>query len=141
MNADDYTIDTDKSRLDLPFVHHWLSESSYWAKGRSYERVVRSVENSLCFGVYDPAGRQVGFARVVTDRVSFGWLCDLFIAEDQRGRGLAKRLVETVLAHPDLRELKRLLLATRDAHELYRRCGGFVGLKEPQLWMERSASS
>ena len=95
---------------------------SYWAQGRSFEAVQKSVEHSLCFGVY--AGRQqVGFARVVTDYATFAWLCDVFILESHRGKGLGKRLIECVVAHPELQSV-RFMLATRDAHELYRRYGG-----------------
>ena len=98
---DDYRISTDKARLDVAFVHEYLSERAYWAIGRPLEVTQRAIENSLCFGLY--AGEaQVGFARVVTDYATFGWLCDVFILETQRGQGLAKWLVETVMAHPAL---------------------------------------
>ena len=118
----DYTISTDKARLALPLIHDFLSRVSYWAQGRSFEAVQKSVEHSLCFGVY--AGRQqVGFARVVTDYATFAWLCDVFILESHRGKGLGKRLIECVVAHPELQSV-RFMLATRDAHELYRRYGG-----------------
>lgn len=133
---DPLTISTDKARLDVELIHAFLSQHAYWALGRPREVVQRSIENSLCFGVYDQE-QQVGFARVVTDYATFAWLCDVFILETHRGRGLGKRLVENIVAHPALRGLRRLLLATRDAHELYRRHGGFEALQAPDRWMER----
>ncbi len=136
-SAAEYEISTDKSRLDVALVHGWLTESSYWAKGRTLDTVVRSIENSLCFGAYAPGGAQVGFARVVTDYATFAWLCDVFVLDAHRGRGVGKLLVEEVVAHPRLQGLRRLLLATRDAHELYRCHGGFAPLRVPESWMER----
>jgi len=133
---DGYTISTDKARLDVDLIHAFLSERAYWALGRSRALVETSIANSLCFGVY-AGDQQVGFARVVTDCATFAWLCDVFILEAQRGRGLAKWLVEVIVAHPDLQGLRRMLLATRDAHELYRRFGGFTPLRAPERWMER----
>lgn len=134
--TDEISISTDKSRLDVDFVHAYLSGESYWAKGRSHAVTVKAIANSLCFGVY--AGeRQVGFARVVTDFATFGWLADVFIDETYRGRSLGKRLIEAVVNHEDLVNIKRLLLATRDAHELYRRYGGFEPLSAPERWMSR----
>ena len=133
---DGYTISTDKTRLDTGLIHNFLSEDSYWAQDRPYDVVERSIDHSLCFGVY--AGtEQVGFARVVTDYVTFAWLCDVFIVESHRGRGLGKRLVETVVAHPDLDGIRLFSLATRDAHELYRRYAGFEPLEVPEKWMVR----
>ena len=136
---DGYTISTDKTRLDTGLIHDFLSEDSYWAQDRPYDVVERSIDHSLCFGVY--AGtEQVGFARVVTDYVTFAWLCDVFIVESHRGRGLGKRLVETVVAHPDLDGIRLFSLATRDAHELYRRYAGFEPLEVPEKWMVRHPS-
>lgn len=132
-----YLISTDRARLQLGMVHDYLCNRSYWARGRALETVHRSVANSLCFGVYQQDGRQVGFARVVTDFATFAWLCDLFVLEEHQGRGLGKALVRAVVEHPRLQGLKRLLLATRDAHELYRRYGGFTTLAAPERWMER----
>jgi GNAT superfamily N-acetyltransferase len=114
-------IRTEPERLDVDAIHAFLTRS-YWAKGVSRERVARSLEGSLCFGAFD-GERQIGFARVVTDRVTFGYLCDVYVLEEHRGRGLGKRLVEAVRAHPDLRGLRRLLLKTRDAHGLYEQFG------------------
>ena len=137
---DGYTISTDKTRLDTGLIHEFLSEDSYWAQDRPYDVVERSIDHSLCFGIY--AGtEQVGFARVVTDYVTFAWLCDVFIVESHRGRGLGKRLVETVVAHPDLDGIRLFSLATRDAHELYRRYAGFEPLEVPEKWMVRRSAT
>ena len=115
------SLSNDPARLDVDAIHAFLTRS-YWARGVSRERVARSLERSLCFGLFD-GERQIGFARVITDRVTFGYLCDVYVLEAQRGRGLGKRLVEAVRAHPDLRDLRRLLLKTRDAHGLYEQFG------------------
>ena len=131
----EFSISNDASRLDLDAIHDYLSHRSYWAAGRGPEVVRRSVENSLAFGLYHGA-RQVGFARVITDHATFAWLCDVFVAEAARGGGLGTWLVECVLEHPDLRGLKRILLATRDAHGLYAKLG-FRPLAAPDRWMER----
>ena len=133
---DGYTISTDKTRLDIGLIHDFLSEDSYWAQDRPYDVAERSIDHSLCFGVY--AGtEQVGFARVVTDYATFAWLCDVFVVEPHRGQGLGKWLVETVVAHPDLDGIRLFILATRDAHELYRRHAGFEPLEVPEKWMVR----
>lgn len=131
-----YAIDTDPHRLQVEVIHDYLANRSYWAKGRTRETVEKSIAHSLCFGVYD-GEKQVGFARVVTDRATFGWLCDVFILESHRGRGLGKWLVETIFQHPVIRDLRRMLLATRDAHELYRAYAGFRPLENPDRMMER----
>lgn len=132
----DYVISTDRDRLDLPFIHNFLSNTAYWAQGRSLDLVRRSLDNSLNFGLFH--GReQIGFARVVTDYATFAWLADVFIIEDYRGRGLGKWLVEVITTHPRLQGFRRWVLATKDAHELYRRFG-FTELKLPERWMERS---
>ncbi len=120
---DGYTISDDPSRLDFDAIHGFLSRESYWARGRGRERVERSVANSLPFGLYRADGRQVGFARAVTDRATFAWLADVFVVPEERGKGLSKWLVECALAHPELQNLRRWLLATRDAQGLYRRYG------------------
>jgi N-acetylglutamate synthase-like GNAT family acetyltransferase len=118
----EYLISTDRKPLDLDVVHRFLSEEAYWSRGVSRELVERSIENSLCFGLYGPGG-QIGFARVVTDRAVFAWLADVFVLPPHRGEGLGKWLVETVLAHPDLDGLRRFMLGTADAHSLYERYG------------------
>jgi GNAT superfamily N-acetyltransferase len=131
----EFTISTDVERLNTSLIHDYLSRSSYWAQGRSLEIVERSIANSLNFGLYNNAD-QVGFARVVTDRATFAWLADVFILPDFRGRGLSKWLIEVIVSHPDLQSLRRWSLATRDAHELYRRFG-FTELSDSTRWMER----
>ncbi len=134
---ENFSISTAKSRLDVDLIHKYLSQTSYWAQGRPLDVVVRSIEHSLCFGVYD-GDRQVGFARVVTDYATFAWLCDVFILESHRGRGLGKWMIECIVACPDLQGLRSFLLATRDAHDLYRGYGGFENLEKPDKWMART---
>jgi len=131
-----YIVSTDRIKLDLPLIFDFLANRSYWGKGRSFQTVERSVQNSLCFGLYEN-GRQIGFARVVTDQVTFAWLCDVFILESHRSRGLGKWLVECVVEHPALKTIRRIMLATKDAHELYRKYGGFSDLEEAECWMQR----
>jgi GNAT superfamily N-acetyltransferase len=135
-HRDGYTISTDKMRLDLELIHTYLSRQSYWAQGRLFETVQTSIARSLCFGLYE-GSRQVGFARVVTDHATFGWLCDVFVVESHRGRGLGKWLVERVVTHPDISDLRHFVLATRDAHGLYHRYGEFDQLDMPEKWMIR----
>jgi GNAT superfamily N-acetyltransferase len=130
----EYVISTDRNRLDVEAIHDYLSRRSYWAQGRTLAAVRTSVEHSLCFGLYD-GPRQAGFARVVTDYATFGWLCDVFVLEDYRSRGLGKWLIECVVAHPDLQGLRMFILATSDAHELYRRYGQFEAMPNPEKWM------
>jgi len=130
-----YVISTDPGRLDLDVIHGYLSGESYWAKRRPRDVMQRAIEHSLCFGVY--AGEeQVGFARVVTDYATFAWLCDVFILEAHRGQGLGKWLIESVVAHPQLQGLL-FMLATRDAHGLYQRYGGFEPMRSLERWMLR----
>jgi GNAT superfamily N-acetyltransferase len=131
-----YTISTDKSKLDVGMIHHFLYTTAYWAVGRPMSVVRKTIENSLCFGVYDD-NTQVGFARLVTDYATFGWMCDVFILPSHRGRGLGKWLVECVVAHPDVKGLRRILLSSRDAHDLYEKYGGFHSLHYPVNWMEK----
>lgn len=133
----EYSISTDPARLDIETIHAFLSHESYWAAGRSIEIVRRSIENSLPFGLYK-GERQIGFARAVTDYSTFAWLADVFVLTEFRGQGLAKWLIEVVISHPELQNMRRWLLATRDAHELYRKFG-FEELDNPLRWMEKSA--
>jgi GNAT superfamily N-acetyltransferase len=140
MPALDYEISTDKTRLDLARIHRFLSTEAYWSPGVPREVVGRSIENSICFGVYSADGEQVGFARVVTDRATFAWLADVYIESEHRGDGLGKRLVATVLEHPELQGLRRWMLGTADAHELYRRFG-FDGLNDVQRFMARESGA
>jgi len=133
---DDYVISTDREGLDLTFIYNFLAHTSYWAQGRSLDQVRRSLDNSLNFGLFH--GReQIGFARVVTDYATFAWLADVFIIDDYRSRGLGKWLLEVITTHPQLQGFRRWVLATKDAHELYRQFG-FTELKLPERWMERS---
>lgn len=131
----EYTISDERARLDMALIHRFISEDSYWGQGRPIEVVRRSVDNSMPFGIYHGA-EMVGFARIVTDCATFAWLADVFIVEAHRGRGLSKWLMEVVLAHPDLQGLRRWLLATKDAHKLYRQFG-FDELRRPERFMER----
>ena len=130
-------ISTDKSKLDIDVIHKFLVEDSYWSKTRTFEQTKTAIENSICFGVYDE-GRQVGFARVVSDHATFAYLGDVFILDEYRGKGLSKRLMEVIVSHPDLQGLRRWLLATKDAHGLYEQFE-FASLKFPERWMERTA--
>ncbi|MGA5818276.1 GNAT family N-acetyltransferase [Kitasatospora sp. NPDC094028] len=133
--ADGLTLDTDPARIDLDRVHHWLSTDAFWALGRSREAVARSIEHSLVFGVYAPdTAGQVAFARVVTDYATFGWLCDVYVAREARGRGIGTWLAESVVAELAPYRLKRLLLSTVDAHEVYARAG-FEAVSEPEKLM------
>ena len=136
-HRDNYTTSTDPDRLDIGVIYNFLSTGSYWAQNRPLDVVRRSIENSLNFGVYCDS-RQVGFARIITDYATFAWLCDVFILHEQRNCGLGKWLVECVVNHPELKPLRRILLATRDAHELYRQYGGFTPLANPDRWMEKT---
>jgi GNAT superfamily N-acetyltransferase len=132
----EFSISTDPIRLDVDFIHNFLSTQCYWALGRPLEVVRQSILNSLCFGVYYGV-QQVGFARVVTDYATFAWVCDVFIATEFRGLGLGKMLVQSIIEHPRLSPLRRIMLATRDAHSLYQKYGGFKELATPERWMER----
>ena len=132
---DAYVVSDERSRLDVAVIHKFLSTDSYWASGRSIETVKRTTDNSLTFGLYR-GSEQIGFARVVTDYATFAWLADVFVLEEFRRLGLAKWLVEIILSHPQLQGLRRWVLGTRDAHNLYRRFG-FAELKTPEFWMER----
>jgi GNAT superfamily N-acetyltransferase len=120
-NADHF-VSTSKEQIDVDFVHALLSRT-YWAQGRSRHVVEGSIRNSICFGLYEKlGGRQVGFARIVTDEATFSWLCDVAVDENHRGKGLGKFLMASVMAHPVVRETT-LILGTRDAHGLYERFG------------------
>jgi GNAT superfamily N-acetyltransferase len=129
----DLTVSCDAARLDVGAITQFLA-TTYWAAGIDEATVRRSIEHSLCFGLYE-RDAQIGFARVVTDRTSFAWLADVYVLPAYRGRGLARWMLECVLAHPELQGLRRWLLATRDAHELYRKLG-FAPLARPERFME-----
>jgi GNAT superfamily N-acetyltransferase len=141
----EFLISTDRERMQLDVVHGFLT-NSYWAKGISREVVERSIEHSLCFGIYDESPRlakdarpgapaQVGFARVVSDFATVAYLGDVFVLESHRGRGLSKWLMECITRHPGLQNLRRWILLTRDAHGLYSQFG-FAPLKAPERYME-----
>ncbi len=134
--AGSYEISTDPARLDIPLIHLWLSEQSYWSRGIPRDIVERAIANSLNFAVYHAQDGQVGFSRVISDRATFAYLADVFVLEAHRGKGLSKRLMEAVVAHPELQGLRRWLLATHDAHGLYERFG-FAHLKIANRLMER----
>jgi GNAT superfamily N-acetyltransferase len=133
---DEYSISTDKTKLDVGMIHHFLYTTAYWAVGRPMSVVRKTIENSLCFGLYN-GETQVGFTRIVTDYATFGWMCDVFILPSHRGRGLGKWLVECVVAHPDVKGLRRILLSSRDTQDLYEKYGGFHSLHYPANWMEK----
>jgi len=128
-----YEITCDKARLDTGAIHSFLSQS-YWSPGIPRAIVERAIANSLCFGVLHES-QQVGFARVVTDKATFAYLADLYILPEHRGKGLARRLMDQLIRHPDLQGLRRMLLATRDAHALYAKFG-FRPLAAPERFME-----
>lgn len=130
-----YEISTDATRLDIDFIHGELRRS-YWSPGVPRTVVERAVAGSWVFGIYREDGRQVGFARLVTDAATFAYLCDVIVADNMRGSGLGAWLMECIATHPDLRGLRRWLLATRDAHGLYRKTG-WTSLKAPNDFMER----
>lgn len=130
---DTIEISTDPQRLDVALIHAFLTRT-YWSPGIPQETVERAIAGSLCFGVYE-GENQVGFARVVTDRATFAYLCDVFIVPAKQGRGLSKLLMQTILAHPALQHLRRWMLATADAHGLYEQFG-FTGLGKPERMME-----
>lgn len=134
MDTGKYVIDCDPARLDLDVIHGYLCQS-YWSPGVPREIVARAIAGSLCFGIYRGA-QQVGFGRVVTDSATFGYLADVFVLEAHRGQGLGKRLVEAVMAHPGLQDIRRFMLATRDAHGLYAQFG-FAALAAPERLMEK----
>ena len=122
-----YSISTNPRRLDRDAVHRFLSRESFWAQGIPKKTVATSMKHSLCFGLFD-RGEQIGFARVVTDRATYAYLCDVYVLEDYRGKGLGTWLMKAVMSHPDLQGLRRFQLVTRDAHRLYER----VGFRPPQ---------
>jgi N-acetylglutamate synthase-like GNAT family acetyltransferase len=130
-----FYVSTDKSQLEVDIILDYLSNHSYWAKGRSRETMEKSIENSLCFGVYDSENKQVGFARIVSDYAIFAWLMDVFILPGYQGKGLGKLLMAEIMTHKDLQGLKRWGLATNDAHGLYEKFG-FTQLSKPQNMME-----
>jgi GNAT superfamily N-acetyltransferase len=133
VRRESYVISTDPTRLDRTLVHTFLSTESYWARRVPFSIVDRSIENSLNFGLYDPT-EQIGYARVITDYSTFAFVRDVFLIEDRRGQGLGAWLMESVLAHPDLQGLRRIMLATKGAHGFYERAG-FAPLARPDRFL------
>jgi GNAT superfamily N-acetyltransferase len=130
----EFVISTDRTRLDVDAIHGFLT-NCYWAKGIPREVVARSIEQSLCFGVYDGSGAQVGFARVISDFATIAYVGDVFVLDTHRGRGLGKWLMESITHHPALQNLRRWILTTRDAHGLYAQVG-FRPVQSPERFME-----
>lgn len=143
----EFEVTTDRERLDLDMIHGFLAQQSYWARGIPRTTVERSVRNSICFGVFQGTP-QVGFARVISDCATIAYLGDVFILREFRGRGLGKWLMECVISHPDLQNLRRWILVTEDAHSLYRKCGfshltrqeKFMELHKPDVYLARKES-
>jgi GNAT superfamily N-acetyltransferase len=133
LKRDGYIISTNKTQLDVSAIHAYLTRS-YWSPGIPKTVVERAIAGSLCFGLSDAQGNQVGFARALTDGATFAYLADVYVLEEHRGKGLGKWIVETILAHPSLQGLRRILLATRDAHALYAQFG-FEPLATPESFM------
>ena len=132
---ENFLLSTDKSKLDINLIHNFLSEDSYWAKNIPLENVQRSIENSLCFGIYIDK-KQIGFARIISDYSTFAYLADVFIMPDFRGKGLSKWLIENIINLTELQGLRRWMLATRDAHSLYQQFG-FTPLPNPEIMMQK----
>ncbi|SMQ15107.1 Acetyltransferase (GNAT) family protein [Streptomyces sp. Ag82_O1-12] len=130
-----YEISTDPGRVDRARVHHWLSTDAYWALGRSREKQDRAIDGSLNFGVHETvSGEQVAYARVITDRATFGWLCDVYVDPSVRGKGVGSTLVAAVRDEMRQYGVRRVLLATHDAHGVYAKLG-FAQLERPEHWM------
>jgi GNAT superfamily N-acetyltransferase len=134
-----YWVSDDPSLIDVLRVHGWISRESYWAAGQPFEVMARSLQHSLALGLFSPEDSLVGFARLVTDRATFAWLCDVFVDAAYRGRGLGSFLVEAATGHPDVAGVRQVLMA-HPGRNLYRRVG-FDSLERPERWMERPADS
>ncbi len=132
VTKNEFTISTDKSKINIDYVHQFLTQS-YWSPGVPIETVKKAMDGSLCFGIYDK-DKQMGYARMITDNATFAYLADVFIDEKFRGRGLGIWLIKVILAHPDLQGLRRIMLATKDAHKLYEQCD-FTSLNNPERYM------
>ena len=130
---DGYSISMEKEKMDIDLIHSFLNRT-YWAEGISKEIIRRSIEGSMCFGVFEN-DKQVGFARMITDKATFAYLADVFIIEEYRGRGLSKWLMKVIMSHPDLQGLRRMIHATKDAHGLYKQFG-FTPLINVDRWMQ-----
>jgi GNAT superfamily N-acetyltransferase len=137
VSKDEFTISTDRSRLDVAAIHRFLVEDSYWARERTSEQTKTAIENSICFGLFH-GDKQIGFARVVSDKATFAYLGDVFVIDEYRGQGLSKWLMQVIVDHPELQGLRRWVLATKDAHGLYEQFD-FAALRFPERWMEKTA--
>jgi GNAT superfamily N-acetyltransferase len=137
ITSGEFTISTDKGRLDVDLIHRFLTEEAYWAANRTPQQTRTAIENSLCFGAY-LEDRLVGFGRVVSDHATFAYAGDVFVLGEYRGRGLSKSIMQAMVSHPELQGLRRWILATRDAHGLYEQFE-FSSLRHPERWMERTA--
>ncbi len=129
----EYFISTDKTRLDIAAIHDFIA-ISYWADGRSIEEVRSTIENSLCFGIYSDTGRQIGFARIVTDHTFFGYIMDFIVFIEFQGKGYGKLLMDFIVDHEAVKNLRTIALKTKDAHKFYERYG-FTRIAESPLWM------
>lgn len=136
VTVDKYFIETDLLKFDFLRIHGWLT-NAYWSKGISEELVRKSFANSLCFGIFRESAEQVGVARMVTDKATFAYLADVYIASDHRGQGLGMMLMEAVMVHPDLQGLRRIMLLTSDMHKLYEK-HGFGSPEKPEIIMEKT---
>lgn len=136
MTTSSYFISTDKSLLNIESIYDFLSNRSYWAKGRTRETVEKSIQHSLCFGMFNQQHQQAGFARVITDYALFAWLLDVVIFEEHRGHGLGKMLIRHIINHEELKNVRRWMLGTRDAHGLYEQFG-FTSIADPHRLMEK----
>ena len=129
-----YKTSSDNKDMDLMVIHSFIS-NSYWAKGIPFKTMEKAISNSLCFGVFTESGVQVAFARMITDCATFAYLADVFVVKEHRGKGLSKWLMSTIVEHPDLQGIRRMALATSDAHSLYEQFG-FKSLSSPESFME-----
>ena len=130
----EYLFSADKNKLQVNVIHDYLSKESYWAQNMPIELIKDSINGSICFGIYFK-NKQIGYARVISDCATFAYLADVFIIEEQRGKGLSKELMSFIMDHPDLKKLRRFMLATKDAHGLYKQFG-FNALAKPETIME-----
>jgi GNAT superfamily N-acetyltransferase len=140
VRPDGFVVTDDRARIDIARVHRWVSEESYWAAGSSLDVVTRSIHGSISLGCFGPDGEQIGITRLITDGAVFALISDVCADSKFRGRGLGKFLVQSAVEHPEVRDVRRMLLATSDAHELYRRFG-FTALSSPERWMEMRSTS
>jgi len=132
-NKNGYLVSTDQEKLNIELIHNWLSTEAHWSLEMPIELVKRAIEHSLCFGIYSPEGDQVGFGRIVTDFTTFAWVTDVFVLKAYRGQGLARFLMESMRAHPDLQVLRRWLLGTSHAAGFYQKLG-FEPLENPETY-------